>query len=356
MSASTVVRMTPVGWLVCLQAVVLISSRWWPAAALPEPVTIALGLALLAVLAVAWWLAPRRAQVVEARWLVAPRVPVGEEVTVGAQLAVTGNLPPCTIEALNPTTRKREPAVRLRALAAGNQRSTWVVRFPRRGLLTLPPLIMRSIQPFGVVAVERIIGPGTEVVVLPPIGQVRRALRERLDTWLAELSATNDPGSDELDRLRDYRAGDPLRAIHWRASARHGELLVAERTDPACRRLAIVLDTSGRGASGPLEPRRFEHLVAAAATLAAACLEKGWQVTVHGGFAPAGLTGDLPRLLEGLALATCDGVALIDCLPPQPAVAVLTARPGDVPLTERPPLIIALERIDELMRLPTRMR
>ncbi len=349
-------RITPVGWLVLAEAGLLLSSRWWPARAIPEPTTMALGFGLGAVVLVAWWLAPRQTLAAEAEWLVAACVPVGEEVTVGATLTVHGNLPPCTIEAMNPAHRRRREVVRLRSLSAGRVRPTWTVRFPKRGVVQLPPLRLCCSQPFGVISVERTVGLGREVVVLPAMGQLRRALRERLDSWSAELQPTTDSGSDEIDHLRDYRVGDPRRAIHWRASARHGELLVSERLDPGCRRLAIVLDTSGRSPEGVLEGRRFEKLVAATATLADACVRRGWQVTVHGGFAPAGISGDTGRLLEGLAMASCDGADLADVIPPQPAVVVLTARPGDVPLLRHRPLILGFGELDDLFRLPARLR
>lgn len=348
--------LTPLGWLVLAEAVLLISSRWWPANAIPEPATIALGLALLAVVALSWRLAPLRVVTADARWVIAPRVPSGEEVTVGAEIRAGDGLPPCTISAWNPTTRKKEEAVRLRATVEGPARPTWTVRFPRRGVITLPALWLRSSQPFGVVAVERALGTSCEVVVLPVVGQLRKALRERLDSWFDELIPTTDAGTDEFDHLRDYRRGDPLRSIHWRASARHRDLLVTERQDPACRRLAIVLDTSGKTAGGVLEGRRFEKLVAATATLAEGCLRRGWQVSIHGGFSPAGLTGELPRLLEGLALATMDGTGVADCIPAQPAVAVFTANPTAVPALAVRPLILSFDDLDTLFRLPARLR
>ncbi len=347
---------TPVGWLVLAEAAILLSSRWWPARTIPEPTTVALGLALLAVLAVAWWRAPRLVLRAEARWLIAPRLPMGEEVTVGAVLEIPDGLPPCAIEALDPGTRRRDQAVRLKALSAGSYRPTWTARFPRRGLVHLPPLALRCAQPFGVVETVRELGPGYEVTVLPAVGQVRRELRERLDSWLSDMMPVAEAGVDEFDHLRAYRPGDARHAIHWRATARHRELLVAERRDPACRRLAVVLDTGGFGPGGALPPRSFEKLVCAAATLVAACLDRGWQVAIHGGFAPTGITGDVDRLLEALALATMDGAPIAECLPTQGAVAVLTARPGDVPHADQPPLVVPLEELDGLFRLPARLR
>ena len=349
------VRLTPIGWLVLGEAAVLLSSRFWPARSIPEPTTVALGVAMLAAVAVAWWLAPRQLRGVEAQWQISPRVPAGEEVSLGALLSARRGLPPCAIDAFDPVSRKIVQAVRLRALGVGTVRPAWSARFPRRGVLHLPPLRVRTAQPFGVVEVEVEVGVGCEVVVLPLVGQLRRALRDRLDAWLSELTPTTDAGSDEIDRLRDYRPGDPLRSVHWRASARHATLLVAERRDPACRRLAIALDTSTVGPTA-IDGRRFEKLVVATASLAAACLQRGWQVTVHGGFAPNGISGDLPHLLEALALAGQDGKPLADCIPAQAAVAVLTSRPGDVPRGERPPLVLPLADLDDLFRLPAWVR
>ena len=40
---------------------------------------------------------------------------------------------------------------------------------------------------------------------------------------------------DELAALRDYRAGDPLRHIAWKSSARHENLLVKEFEQPQSR-------------------------------------------------------------------------------------------------------------------------
>ena len=349
------VRLTPIGWLVLGEAAVLLSSRFWPARAIPEPTTVALGVAMLAAVVAAWWLAPRQLRGIEAQWLISPRVPAGEEVSVGALLRVRHGLPPCSIDAFDSVSRKIVQAVRLRALGVGSVRPAWSARFPRRGVLHLPPLRVRTSQPFGVVEVEQELGAGCEIVVLPSVGQLRRALRDRLDAWLSELIPTTADGSDEIDCLRDYRPGDPLRAVHWRASARHATLLVAKRRDPACRRLAIVLDTATAGPTA-IDGRSFEKLVVATASLAAACVQRGWQVSVHGGFAPHGISGDLPHLLEALALAGQDGTPLADCIPAQAAVAVLTARPGAVPHGERPPLVLPLADLDDLFRLPARVR
>jgi uncharacterized protein (DUF58 family) len=67
--------------------------------------------------------------------------------------------------------------------------------------------------------------------------------------------------SEEFRSLRDYRPGDPLRAIHWRSWARTGRPVVREYHDEYFSRHALVLDTSA--------PSLFDPAFEAAVSLAA---------------------------------------------------------------------------------------
>jgi len=49
--------------------------------------------------------------------------------------------------------------------------------------------------------------------------------------------------SQEFFSLRDYRPGDPLRAIHWRSYAKKGEPVVKEQQDEYFARYGLILDT-----------------------------------------------------------------------------------------------------------------
>lgn len=70
--------------------------------------------------------------------------------------------------------------------------------------------------------------------------------------------------SEEFVSLREYRRGDPLRHIHWKSSARTGELLVKEFQDEYFVRHAMVLDTFQDGQL----PEVFEEAVSVAASFA----------------------------------------------------------------------------------------
>lgn len=70
--------------------------------------------------------------------------------------------------------------------------------------------------------------------------------------------------SEEFVALRDYRAGDPLRHVHWRSSARTGRLVVKEFEDEFFVRHALVLDTF----AAPGQAGAFEDAVSLAASFA----------------------------------------------------------------------------------------
>jgi uncharacterized protein (DUF58 family) len=84
------------------------------------------------------------------------------------------------------------------------------------------------------------------------------------------ISQTNHVGdSEEFRSLRAYRAGDPLRSIHWRSFARTGKPVVREYQQEYFARHALVLDT----ACGPHQHDALEASVSIAAWIAARPLD-----------------------------------------------------------------------------------
>ncbi len=89
---------------------------------------------------------------------------------------------------------------------------------------------------------DRLIVVVPEVVELPPGGPT---LADGEGT--AQLVQRRVTGNDDDLTTREYRPGDALRRVHWRASARHGELMVRQeehRSHPDAR---IVIDTRQSG-------------------------------------------------------------------------------------------------------------
>ena len=138
------------------------------------------------------------------------------------------------------------------------------------------------------------------VRTLGPLGLVRRRHRRdgegddvgvAIDTAAVLKAATrlvrggDDAGSRrkravergrELDALRDYRRGDDVRLVDWKATARRDVLVVKELV-PETRQDVIVVIDSGRQMLGSDDHGRARHDegMAVALLVAAAAIEKG---------------------------------------------------------------------------------
>jgi uncharacterized protein (DUF58 family) len=116
----------------------------------------------------------------------------------------------------------------------------------RRGPVDGEALVVSSAAPFGVAeARRRIPAPGRtmvypRVVPLPPVPFSSGAFAPG-DESARELRAG---GHQEFLSVREYRAGDSMRHVHWRSTARVGTLMVREFEREQAPRLGILVDTS----------------------------------------------------------------------------------------------------------------
>jgi uncharacterized protein (DUF58 family) len=129
-------------------------------------------------------------------------------------------------------------------------RETWQysLTFPRRGLHYLPGLRILTRFPFGLFT--KVTRPLLRDLVL-----VYPALRALAPD---EIPATVDPGWRERDRrghgaslrnLRPYRSGDDPRLLHWKTSAKAGDLMVKELDDEDRPRVYLEVQDPGRDRS-----------------------------------------------------------------------------------------------------------
>jgi uncharacterized protein (DUF58 family) len=137
----------------------------------------------------------------------------------------------------------------------------------RRGLLRFERLRLLRADPLGLInAIATLRAPDT-LLVLPrihPLPPLALSGGRRLQQGGVALSQ-HVGDSEEFLRLRDYRAGDPLRHIHWRAFARTGKPVVKEFQDEFFTRYALVLDTF----CAPAAARDFEAALSVAASVLA---------------------------------------------------------------------------------------
>ena len=115
---------------------------------------------------------------------------------------------------------------------------------PRRGLYEIGPLVVEHEDPFGMARSTLAIGEHDRLVVVPALIDLPPGGPNLADgEGTAQLVQRRVTGNDDDLTTREYRTGDALRRVHWRASARRGELMVRQeehRSHPDAR---IVLDT-----------------------------------------------------------------------------------------------------------------
>jgi uncharacterized protein (DUF58 family) len=190
--------------------------------------------------------------------------------------------------------------------------SACVLHGARRGLFRVGPTVLETSDPLGLVRRFRVDAEVRFVTVLPRTVEIghRWPLGHRPIHEVPRRSLFEDPS--RFLGVRDYRAGDSLRRIHWRATARSGRLQV-KLYEPAVLEGVLVAVEMG-SAAWPRTPEQapdetgtdpgVELAVTAAASIAEFVLAHGQAAGLlsNGGDAadryPSDWTGGSFRRLE----------------------------------------------------------
>lgn len=132
-----------------------------------------------------------------------------------------------------------------------------------------------SAAPLGLVQAERRFSSEPPVVVLPACGT---ADPEGLRRWLVRESGEDGRARRVLRRItseqaevrgvRPYRPGDSLRLVHWRSTARRGQMMVREFDAAPALTLVLVVEPWLPVGSGDEQRAALEAALSLAATVA----------------------------------------------------------------------------------------
>ncbi len=297
----------------------------------------ALALPLLSAVAVA----RQQFRISAGRTVTPPRVPRGETAEVVLEIANadtrTGGLWVLTEQV--PSDLGPSPRFVVDRLAPGARTSLrYRVHGHRRGRHVLGPVRLRLVDPFGLVERGAVGADSAPLLVVPRVRPLGAGGPAGGHGGGGEGSRRTIAvhGEDDVS-IREYRHGDDLRKVHWRATARTGELMVRLEERPWRAQATLLLDTRARahlvaprvrpadadtarpGATGDdaPPPDSLEWVVEAAASIGTELARRGAAlraVTDTGELVPASGRGrlsaeDLLDRLAGLGPSRVSGLA-----------------------------------------------
>ncbi|MER5555307.1 DUF58 domain-containing protein [Streptomyces sp. NPDC002793] len=223
-----------------------------------------------------------RYRVAGSRRLSPSRVPTGSEARVHLRLDNESRLPTGLLMLQDRVPYVLGPRPRFvldRVEPGGVREVSYRVRSDLRGRYPLGPLQLRLSDPFGMCELTRSFGAYDTLVVIP------RTERLPVLGSAGEASGYGDgrqrssalAGEDDIIP-RGYRHGDDLRRVHWRSTARYGELMVRREEQPQRARCTVLLDTRRIAYRGAGPGSAFEWAVSAAASALTHMLERGFSV------------------------------------------------------------------------------
>ncbi|TYK47854.1 DUF58 domain-containing protein [Actinomadura decatromicini] len=206
-----------------------------------------------------------------ARRLDPPRLPVGRESRVDLRLENVSRLPSglLMVEDRVPyALGGRARFVLDRIEPHGRRELGYRIRSDVRGRYRVGPLTVRLADPFGMVELVRSFSLSDTLTVTPaivalPAGRLSGAWTGGGDSIARAVSAA---GEDDVTP-REYRHGDDLRRVHWRSTARHGELMVRREEQHFQSSGTLFLDTRRSAHWGDGQGGSFEQAVSATASV-----------------------------------------------------------------------------------------
>jgi uncharacterized protein (DUF58 family) len=197
--------------------------------------------------------------------------------------------------------------------ARDTRRTSYRALLTRRGRYRLGPLEVSTRFPFGLVRSTVDVDRIDQLIVFPRMGRLTErwsALERDGDTARRAQFQKQQPLEGDFHSLRDWRAGDARRTIHWRTSARRAQLMVRQFEQQRRHDLVLMLDLWQSASPTDEEQESVELAVSFAATvIAEACKHGSGTLTAGiGGREPIWRRGHtsirlLTDLLEQLAVA-----------------------------------------------------
>ncbi len=151
----------------------------------------------------------------------------------------------------------------------GYWETTYTLNCYRRGRYQIGPTTLRTGDPLGIARQELRWSEPRDLVVYPrvvPLERLGLPTRSPLATLPASTPLFED--SSRIVSVRNYQRGDPLRRVHWPATARTGQLVIKQYQPAIARETAVCLDLHEDGYATRFRYDAIELAIVVAASLA----------------------------------------------------------------------------------------
>jgi len=152
----------------------------------------------------------------------------------------------------------------------GTMPLSYTVRSPVKGDFRIGPVRVRSLDPLALGAEDAVLPPDARLVVAPTMEDLRRTKLQprRTHPWFGQVSSRQLGEGTDFWGVREYTAGDEVRRINWKASARLDRLYTNEYEGERSGDVVIVVDARRESFIGTETDNPIEHGVRAALGIA----------------------------------------------------------------------------------------
>ncbi|RON51199.1 hypothetical protein BK666_04765 [Pseudomonas frederiksbergensis] len=133
-------------------------------------------------------------------------------------------------------------------------------------------------SPFGLWSDKRVLSVNDSTRVYPDFARLYGGELLAVDNWLSQLGVRQHQRRGqglEFHQLREYREGDSLRQIDWKATARQRTPITREYQDERDQQIMFMLDCGRRMRSQDGELSHFDHALNACLLLSYVALRQG---------------------------------------------------------------------------------
>jgi len=247
----------------------------WPGQWLPGWKAMGLGVAILALVdALLGWRMPTP----EVERVLPVILPVGAWTQVKLRIASGQARRIRVFDGVPPGMDQRHLPQELTLAASEPVELQYAVSPRKRGRARFGPVCLLLASPLGLWWFARERGPAQELKVYPNFAPVKKyavlAMGHRLQQLGIHHGRRRGEGS-EFHQLRDYRTGDSLRQLDWKATARMRRLISRDYQDEQDQQVVCLLDCGRRMRTLDGRLSQFDHTLTALLLLAYVALREG---------------------------------------------------------------------------------